>query len=50
MRLLAPTVAVSTRTYLRQRECDYNLSRFLEAVPEADVAPAVRVIRSLQRR
>jgi hypothetical protein len=44
------TVAVSIRTDLRQRERDYNLGRFLEAVPEADVAPDVRVIRSLRRR
>jgi hypothetical protein len=37
--------AVSTRSYLRQRECDYNLRRFLEAVPEADVATTTRTVR-----
>lgn len=44
------TVAVSTRTYLRHRECDYNLRRFLEALPSAEIAPAVRLIRSGSKR
>jgi hypothetical protein len=44
------TVAVSSRTYLRHRECDYNLHRFLEAVPSAEVSPTVRVIRNGSRR
>jgi hypothetical protein len=38
-------VAISTRTYLRQQESDYSLHRFLEAVPEADVAPTARAVR-----
>jgi hypothetical protein len=37
--------AVSTRTYLRQQECDYNLRRFLEAVPGAEVATVARTVR-----
>jgi hypothetical protein len=37
--------AVSTRTYFRQQECDYNLRRFLEAVPEAEVATIARTVR-----
>lgn len=43
-------VAVSTRTYLRHRECDYNLQRFLEAVRSAEVADTIRVVRSGRRR
>lgn len=42
-------VAVATRTYLRQNECDYNLRRFLEAVPVAEVTTTVRVVRSGQQ-
>jgi hypothetical protein len=38
------TVAVSSRSYLRARECDYNLHRFLEAVPEASLVDEIRVI------
>jgi hypothetical protein len=41
-------VAVATRTYLRQNECDYNVQRFLEAVPVAEVTGTVRVIRAGQ--
>jgi hypothetical protein len=44
------TVAVSTRTYFRHHECDYNLRRFLEAVPSADVADGIRVVQSGRRR
>jgi hypothetical protein len=44
------TVAVSTRTYFRHHECDYNLRRFLEAVPSADVAEGIRVVQSGRRR
>ena len=40
------TVAVSSRTYLRQQECDYNLRRFLEAVPVARLVTLVRNVRS----
>lgn len=43
-------IAVSTRTYLRHRECDYNLLRFLQAVPAAEIADAIRFVRSGQRR
>ena len=43
------TVAVSSRSYLRMRECQYNLDRFLEAVPQAVVAEGVRVIQQMPR-
>jgi len=42
-------IAVSTRTYLRHRECEYSLQRFLEAVPASDLARTVRCIRSGRR-
>jgi hypothetical protein len=35
-------VAVSSRSYLRARECSYNLDRFLEAVPRAAVVAGTR--------
>lgn len=35
-------VARSSRSYLRIRECDYNLARFLEAVPSAAVVEGIR--------
>ncbi|WP_213450684.1 hypothetical protein [Rhizomonospora bruguierae] len=38
-------VAVASRLYLRGRECSYNLERFLEAVPAADVTAGVRIAR-----
>ena len=44
------TVATSTRTYLRQRECSYNLHRFLAALPAAALDESVRVIGSGARR
>ena len=44
------TVAVSTRTYFRHHECDYNLRRFLEAVPAADVVDGIRIVQSGRRR
>ena len=43
------TVAVSTRSYFRHHECDYNLRRFLEAVPAADLVDGVRVVQSGRR-
>jgi len=39
-------VAVSTRSYLRQQECTYNMRRFLEALPVAELVAEVRVVRS----
>jgi hypothetical protein len=39
------TVAVSSRSYLRVRECHYNLERFLEAVPIAGIVAGTRVVR-----
>lgn len=39
-------VAVSSRTYLRLRECQYNLDRFLEAIPLAQIAEGTRTSRS----
>jgi hypothetical protein len=44
------TVAMSTRTYLRQRECSYNLDRFLAAVPAAELDGGVRVVGAGARR
>ncbi len=38
-------VAVSSRSYLRARECAYNLERFLEAVPQAEVVAGTRSAR-----
>lgn len=39
------TVGVSSRSYLRARECHYNLERFLEAVPAAVVVAGTRSVR-----
>ncbi|MBO0871451.1 MAG: hypothetical protein J2P15_23095, partial [Micromonosporaceae bacterium] len=39
------TVAVSSRSYLRQQECDYNLRRFLEAISAAGVTQEIRPVR-----
>jgi hypothetical protein len=36
------TVAVSSRTYLRMRECHYSLERFLESVPQAAIVSGAR--------
>ena len=36
------TVAVSSRTYLRQRECHYSASMFRQALPDAAL-PVVRI-------
>jgi hypothetical protein len=44
------TVAVSTRTYFRHHECDYNLRRFMEAVPSADLVDGIRIVQSGRRR
>lgn len=41
------TVAVSTRGYLRQQECDYNLRRFLAALPEAAITTELRAVRAM---
>jgi hypothetical protein len=38
-------VAAATRAFLRQQECDYNLRRFLAAVPQAQVASVVHAVR-----
>ncbi|MFF5172681.1 hypothetical protein ACFY3U_08615 [Micromonospora sp. NPDC000089] len=38
-------VAVSSRSYLRTRECSYNLERFLEALPAAEVVAGARTVR-----
>lgn len=43
-------VAVSSRSYLRARECSYNLERFLEAVPKAEVVAGTRSVRRGRRR
>ena len=42
-------VAVSSRSYLRIRECNYNLERFLETVPEAAIVPGTRRARGERR-
>ncbi|GAA5184661.1 hypothetical protein GCM10023322_26630 [Rugosimonospora acidiphila] len=39
-------VATCTRPYLRQRECEYNLRRFQEALPTTEFVDAVRVVES----
>jgi hypothetical protein len=39
------TVGMSSRSYLRARECHYNLDRFLEAVPAALVVAGARSVR-----
>ncbi len=44
------TVAVSTRGYLRHRECQYNLDRFMEALPLAEVTDVIRFVRNGRRR
>jgi hypothetical protein len=41
---------VSSRSYLRARECTYNLERFLEAVPSAQVVAGTRSVRRGRRR
>lgn len=38
-------LAKSSRSYLRARESQYNLQRFLEAVPDAEVVAGVRSVR-----
>ncbi|WBB65477.1 hypothetical protein [Micromonospora sp. WMMD812] len=43
-------VALSSRSYLRARECTYNLERFLEALPLAEVVPGTRDVRRDRRR
>ncbi|MFJ8579093.1 hypothetical protein [Micromonospora sp. NPDC093277] len=43
-------VAVSSRSYFRVRECTYNLERFLEAVPQADILAGVRAPRRGRQR
>jgi hypothetical protein len=42
LRLDGVTVARSSRSYLRTRECQYNLARFLEAVATAVIVEGVR--------
>lgn len=36
------TAAVSSRSYLRMRECHYSLERFLESVPLAEIVSGAR--------
>jgi hypothetical protein len=43
------TVFTSSRSYLRARECHYNLDRFLEAVPAALVVAGARSVRGRHR-
>ena len=45
MELDGVPVALSSRSYLRARECMYNLTRFLEALPDAEVIPGTRSVR-----
>jgi hypothetical protein len=44
------TVAVSSRSYLRARECTYNLERFVAALPNADIVAGTRSARRGPRR
>jgi hypothetical protein len=46
MELDGLVVAVSSRAYLRQHECDYNIRRFLNALPIAETAASVRNVRN----
>ncbi|MFD0969093.1 hypothetical protein [Plantactinospora endophytica] len=43
------TVAISSRSYLRARECNYNLERFLAAVPLAEIVEGTRLVRKGRR-
>jgi len=43
-------VAVSSRSYLRARECAYNLGRFMEALPTADIVAGTRSGRRGRQR
>ncbi len=38
-------LAVSSRAYLRQHECGYSLTRFVEALAQAEVTSTVRTVR-----
>ncbi|MEU8259069.1 hypothetical protein AB0C02_00370 [Micromonospora sp. NPDC048999] len=38
-------VAMASRSYLRMRECSYNLERFLAVLPAAEVVPGTRAVR-----
>jgi len=42
--------AVSTRDYLRQHECDYNVRRFIEALPLAQIPLVVRTVGTGSKR
>ena len=42
-------VAASSRSYLRLRECHYNLDLFLAAVPVADITAGTRAVRGGRR-
>ncbi|MEN3609122.1 hypothetical protein AAH979_06180 [Plantactinospora sp. ZYX-F-223] len=43
------TVAISSRSYLRARECNYNLERFLAAIPLAEIVEGTRLVRRGRR-
>ncbi|GIF51174.1 hypothetical protein DFJ67_3358 [Asanoa ferruginea] len=43
-------VAASSRSYLRTRECAYNLAKFLEALPTADIVAGTRSARRGRQR
>jgi hypothetical protein len=43
------TVAVSSRSYLRSRECNYNLERFMAAIPAADIVEGTRAVHKGRR-
>ncbi len=44
------TVAVASRSYLRMRECAYNLERFLTAIPDAVIVDGARGVRGLSEK
>ncbi|MEU3452535.1 hypothetical protein ABZ671_02855 [Micromonospora sp. NPDC006766] len=50
LKLDGQAVAVSSRSYFRARECTYNLERFMEAVPQAEIVVGVRVARRGRQR
>lgn len=43
--LRGSAAAVSSRSYFQVRECQYNLGRFLAAVPHAPLVDGVRMVR-----
>ena len=47
--LHGPTIAVSSRSYLRVRECHYSLDRFRGAAGSAEISADIRIVDSGHR-